>query len=116
MISKRDRRLNIIKYADKQLIAWHDRVRNRDNQTCRVCGRIVSIKNGRTHHIEAGMAKRYETQNGLWLCWLCHEAIHSKNRRAIHIRKNPTLEPIINAPVIIFDRSKDVDIEGGKKL
>lgn len=60
---------------------WQKKVFERDNYTCRICGKVGGDLNA--HHIKPWKKypeKRYEVENGLTLCVECHRNIHRKRK------------------------------------
>lgn len=64
--------------ANSQRGRWRERVRRRDNFTCRRCGKYDEFI--QVHHIRPKVAYpslQYKTFNGLCLCDECHDWVHA---------------------------------------
>jgi 5-methylcytosine-specific restriction endonuclease McrA len=65
----------------KKYIEWRKSVYERDNYTCRRCGRKNCYLNA--HHIRPWslfIEDRHRIDNGVTLCVKCHEAVHRSKR------------------------------------
>ena len=62
-----------------ELSEWRNAVYKRDNYTCQTCGDNTTIH---AHHIvewAKDESKRFDLNNGITLCIICHGKIHSKD-------------------------------------
>jgi 5-methylcytosine-specific restriction endonuclease McrA len=61
-----------------RLLQWRKAVKERDNYTCQICG--ATDKMTVAHHKQPFALfpeLRYETSNGITLCYNCHYKLHS---------------------------------------
>lgn len=77
-------------YPDEFTPYLKKKVRKRDKQLCRVCGKLAKGRDGRIHHID-GNKQNCEMENLVLVCFNCHHDIH--------LRKDG------NDPVILAFRS-----------
>ena len=80
----------------KRLSAWRQVVYLRDEGKCRCCGcatiklrvGILFAQRAECHHVEprVNRATRYETRNGLLLCYSCHSRVTGKVNNKHHIK------------------------------
>lgn len=56
---------------------WSRRVRRRDNHTCNIC---LSTENLTAHHLNsADIRHRWSLDNGITLCFTCHQRFHKSH-------------------------------------
>lgn len=96
--------------AIKNLVAWSEVVRKRDNYTCQICnfyGRDVVA-----HHIKAREDASdliFSIDNGQTLCRCCHIRIHSEQKASVCCfpREYSNIEGRLTWTPIIPDGLKD---------
>jgi 5-methylcytosine-specific restriction endonuclease McrA len=65
------------RWNDPKSVEWSKRVKERDHYTCQICKKSgVPLH---SHHLNSWNlfeAQRYDINNGITLCTICHEKFH----------------------------------------
>ena len=63
---------------DKRFVKWAKKVKERDDFTCQICLKTGVYLN--SHHMNSWdmfVKERYDLDNGVTLCYNCHDLFHS---------------------------------------
>lgn len=80
-----------------EYIKWKNSVLKRDNHMCQLCGIDDKDCTLHCHHIEKYADNedlRYDVNNGITLCYICHNNIYNKEERYARIFKEILKNPI----------------------
>lgn len=81
-LTAKEKAARAIRQSDEHK-AWSNAVRGRDGFTCQLCGgkpkRRKSIHAHHIVHFAKNTALRFDTDNGVTLCRLCHRRVHREH-------------------------------------
>lgn len=106
--------------SDKYFIKWAFNIKVRDHFTCQICGRRGVELNA--HHLDSWSLfpdARYDLDNGICLCFLCHKAFHdiysygnnTKNHFEEFVKMCSIMIKSINNNIEINNIIKDVTLK-----
>jgi len=75
-------------YTKKRYINWRLKIFKRDRYTCQLCGKTGGSL--QAHHIISKYkypSKIYEINNGITLCYNCHNKLHKEKKEKYWARK-----------------------------
>jgi 5-methylcytosine-specific restriction endonuclease McrA len=83
-------RLSLVRYRGRlspQTKIWRKAVFLRDNYTCTACGEKKQLHAHHIKHWASNEDARFDIDNGITLCEVCHGYIHGLNFREARITK-----------------------------
>lgn len=75
------------RFKDPKHIKWAKKVKERDNFTCQICKKDNVYLN--SHHLNSFdifIKERYDINNGITLCFQCHDFFHSVFKKGRNTR------------------------------
>ena len=91
--------------TDTNYLNWRRKVKKRDKWICQICGSKNRLN---AHHIFSFtdyQKLRYDTNNGMTICWECHERKYFKE---LHKNKSLINDPVETLPEMVLARNKSV--------